>query len=65
MDGFTFIRTDVRKKEEVEKAFEIVKESGFALDAIISEAGVNELNSLLEISHQRDRHQRLRNLSDQ
>ena len=52
LEGFTHIPTDVRKQEEIEKAFRIVKESGLQLDAIISEAGINDLNSLVEISEE-------------
>ncbi len=52
LEGFTHIPADVTKKEQVEAAFAIVKEKGVRLDAIISEAGINDLNSLAEISEE-------------
>ena len=49
LEGFTFIKADVTKTEQIETAFERVKESGLRLDAIVSAAGINGLDSLLEI----------------
>ena len=51
-DHFHFIKTDVTKSEDVEKAFLIVKEQVDGLDAIINYAGITELNSLIEMSEE-------------
>ena len=51
-DGFNFIKTDLTKSEDVESAFNKVKESGYRLKAIINTAGRYDLNSLIEISEE-------------
>ena len=51
-DNLTFIKTDITKKDEIEYAFNIVKESGHRLSSIICTAGVYDLNSLVEISEE-------------
>ena len=49
LEGLTFIKTDLTKLEEVESAFNKVKDK---LDAIINTAGIYDLNSLIEISEE-------------
>ena len=49
LEGLSFIKTDLTKLEEVESAFNKVNEE---LDAIISTAGIYDLNSLIEISEE-------------
>jgi len=50
IDGLEFIKTDLTKLEEVESAFNIVKDK---LDFIINTAGIYDLNSLIEISEEK------------
>ena len=52
MDNFTFISTDLTKQEEVNKAFETIKDSGYKLKNIINSAGMYDLNSLVEMSEE-------------
>ena len=52
IDGLTYIRTDITKEEQVVAAFNAVKEKGVELDAIVSAAGIYELDSLVEISEE-------------
>ena len=48
----TFIKTDLRDLKSVQKAFKEVNKSNKKLDAIISVAGIYDLNSLIEISEE-------------
>ena len=50
--NLTFIKTDLTKEVEVRNAFNIVKESGYQLEEIISAAGIYDLNSLVEMSEE-------------
>jgi len=50
IDGLEFIKTDLTKLEEVESAFNIVKDK---LDFIINTVGIYDLNSLIEISEEK------------
>ena len=52
INNLTFIKTDLTKEVEVRNAFNIVKESGYNLAAIISAAGIYDLNSLVEMSEE-------------
>ena len=49
LEGLEFIKTDLTKLEEVESAFNKVKDQ---LDYIINTAGIYDLNSLIEISEE-------------
>ena len=49
IEGLQFIKTDLTKLEEVESAFNKVKDQ---LDCIINTAGIYDLNSLIEISEE-------------
>lgn len=49
LKGLSFIKTNLTKLEEVESAFNIVKDE---LDCIINTAGIYDLNSLIEISEE-------------
>lgn len=51
-ENLHFISTNLRKEEDVLKAFEEVKASGYRLTTIISAAGINDLNSLIEMSEE-------------
>ena len=51
-EHFHFIKADVTKSEDIEKAFLIVKEQVDGLDSIINYAGITELNSLIEMSEE-------------
>ena len=52
LEGLTFIKTDLRNLESVEEAFNKVKESVDEVDALISMAGIYDLNSLVEMSEE-------------
>ena len=52
IDGLSFIKTDITKMDEIESAFNFVKESGCSLKCIISTAGIYDLNSLIEMSEE-------------
>ena len=51
-DNYTFIKTDLTDEKSVEKAFKEVAKKGEELDAIISMAGIYDMNSLIEISEE-------------
>ena len=51
-NNLRFIKTDITKENEIIGAFKVVEESGYKLSAIISTAGIYELNSLVEISEE-------------
>lgn len=52
LDGLTFVKTDLRKETDVLKAFDIAKENGYQFEAIVSTAGIYDLNSLVEMSEE-------------
>ena len=52
LDGLTFVKADLKKETDVLKAFEVAKESCLKFDAIISTAGIYDLNSLVEMSEE-------------
>ena len=52
IDGLVFIKADLRKSEDIEHAFEVVKNSGDTIDVIVNTAGIYNLNSLVEISEE-------------
>lgn len=52
LDGLSFIKTDLTKEDEVKNAFKIVSESGYQIEHIICTAGMNDMNSLIEISEE-------------
>ena len=51
-DNYTFIKTDLTDEKSVEKAFKQVAKKGEELDAIISMADIDDMNSLIEISEE-------------
>ena len=51
-EHFHFIKADVTKSEDIEKAYQIIKEQVDGLEAIINFAGITELNSLIEMSEE-------------
>ena len=51
-DGFHFVKTDITKQEEVDKAFNLIKQQEGEFDAIINMAGIYDLNSLIEMSEE-------------
>ena len=53
LEGLVFIKTDLRKLDDVKNAFEVVKKSECKLDSIVSTAGIYDLNSLVEMSEER------------
>lgn len=52
INGVSFIKVDVTKKEEIEQAFKVVKNAGYKLKCIINAAGITDLNSLVEMSEE-------------
>ena len=52
IENSLFIQTDLRDIKSIEKAYEIVKEKSKEIDAIISMAGIYDLNSLIEMSEE-------------
>ena len=52
LEGLVFIKTDLRKLDDVKNAFEVVKKSECKLDSIVSTAGIYDLNSLVEMSEE-------------
>ncbi len=52
LEGLTYIKSDLRKEEDVVHAFNIVKESGYQIEYIISAGGIIDMNSLIEISEE-------------
>lgn len=51
-EGLTFIETDIRDSVSINNALLKVKEETNEIDAIVSMAGINDVNSLLEISEE-------------
>lgn len=51
-DGLTYIKTDLTKESDIKNAFNIVSESGYQIENIICTAGMNDMNSLIEISEE-------------
>ncbi len=49
-DNYTFIKTDITDEKSVQKAFKEVSKTCKEIDAIISMAGIYDLNSLIEMS---------------
>lgn len=49
---FTFIKTDIRKLADVESSFKKISKETKEIDAVISMAGINRVNSLVEISEE-------------
>lgn len=52
LDCLTFVKTNLRDESEVKKAFDVAKENGYQFDAIVSTAGIYDLNSLVEMSEE-------------
>lgn len=52
LENFTFIKCDLTKESDVKEAFNIVKNNENHLDALISLAGIYDLNSLVEMSEE-------------
>ena len=50
LENFVFIRTDLRNSESVKAAYEMVRQETKEIDAIISMAGIYDVNSLIEMS---------------
>ena len=48
----TFIKTNLRDLESVKASFEIIKKKTSEIDAIVSLAGIYDLNSLVEMSEE-------------
>ena len=51
-EELTFVQADLRDASSIEKAYAIVKGKAEELDAIISMAGIYDLNSLIEMSEE-------------
>ena len=51
-EELTFIQANLRDASSIEKAYAIVKEKAEELDAIISMAGIYDMNSLIEMSEE-------------
>jgi len=51
-DNFTFIKTNLREQESIFNAFNKIKEETKEIDAIVSMAGIYDLNSLIEMSEE-------------
>lgn len=51
-DNFTFIKTDITDEKSVQKAYKEVAKHNEELDAIISMAGIYDMNSLIEMSEE-------------
>ena len=52
IDGLTFIETDLRDLSSINLAYEQIKNKTSEIDAIISMAGIYDLNSLVEMSEE-------------
>ncbi len=52
LNCFHFIKTDITKEQQIHSAFNFVKEKVSEIEAIISAAGIYDLNSLIEISEE-------------
>ena len=50
LNNFKYIKVDLRDVESISSAFDVVKKEVNEIDAIISLAGIYDLNSLIEIS---------------
>ena len=50
--NFTFIKTDLTDEKSVEKAFKEIAKTNEELDAIISMAGIYDINSLIEMNEE-------------
>ena len=48
--GLKYFQVDLRDKNKINEAYEIIKQDNIKLDAIISTAGIYNLDSLIEIS---------------
>ena len=51
-DNYTFIKTDLTDEKSVQKAFKEIAKKSEELDAVISMAGIYDMNSLIEISEE-------------
>ena len=52
LDNLEFIKTNLRDQGSIDKAFKKISKSEIKLDAIISMAGIYDLNSLIEMSEE-------------
>ena len=52
LDRFRYIQTDLRSLDSVTKAYEVIREQAHEIEAIISMAGIYDLNSLIEMSEE-------------
>ena len=52
IDNFTFYHCNLRNIEEIENIYNQIKNNNISLDAIISMAGIYDMNSLVEISEE-------------
>ena len=52
IENFTYIKTDIREEKDVIHAFKIISKETDELDAIISTAGLYDMNSLVEMSEE-------------
>lgn len=52
LDGLTYVKTNLRDESEVKQAFDVAKDNGYQFDAIVSTAGIYDLNSLVEMSEE-------------
>ena len=52
LDNLTFIKTNLRDSKSIEEAFNKIKNANESLDAVISMAGIYDLNSLVEMSEE-------------
>ena len=51
-DNFEFIKANIRDQHDIEHAFKKINKSEIKLDAIISTAGIYDMNSLIEMSEE-------------
>lgn len=51
-EGLTFLKTDLRDRESVKRAFETLRAQGVQFDCIVHMAGIYDLNSLIELSEE-------------
>ncbi len=52
LENFEFIKTNIREQHDIEHAFKKINKSEIKLDAIISTAGIYDMNSLIEMSEE-------------
>lgn len=52
IDSFTCIKTNIKDEKDVRRAFEIISKEVSEVDAIISMAGIYDMNSLVEMSEE-------------